>query len=281
MAVTNFIPEIWSARLLHNLDKAHVAVNLVNRNYEGEIRDKGDTVTINTIGPVTINDYVKNQDISDPEELTTSDQKLTITQGKYFNFQVDDIDAVQAAGDMMDTAMSRAAYGLNDVADAYLLTTMANGADVGNVIGSDLAVALNADNVYAQMVALAQKLNEANVPTEGRSVVVPPCVYSLLLLDDRFVKASDGATANKALLNGEVGSVAGMTVCMSNNVLKEGNTYSITASVKYATTFAEQIVKTEAYRMEKRFADAVKGLHVYGAKVTDAKAIAVLKATVA
>ena len=79
MAVTNFIPEIWSARLLHNLDKAHVAVNLVNRNYEGEIRDKGDTVTINTIGPVTINDYVKNQDISDPEELTTSDQKLTIT----------------------------------------------------------------------------------------------------------------------------------------------------------------------------------------------------------
>ena len=47
-----------------------------------------------------------------------------------------------------------------------------------------------------------------------------------------------------------------------------------------AEGYAEQIVSTEAYRMEKRFADAVKGLHVYGAKVTDGKAISVLKAKV-
>ena len=45
-----------------------------------------------------------------------------------------------------------------------------------------------------------------------------------------------------------------------------------------AWTLAEQIVKVEAYRMEKRFADAVKGLHVYGCKVIRPSAMAVLHA---
>ena len=74
--------------------------------------------------------------------------------------------------------------------------------------------------------------------------------------------------------------MAGFTVYMSNNVPNSDGTFSVVASVKSATTFAEQIVSTEAYRMEKRFADAVKGLHVYGAKVTEPKGLAVLKATV-
>ena len=56
--------------------------------------------------------------------------------------------------------------------------------------------------------------------------------------------------------------------------------YSVTAQVADATTYAEQIIKTEAYRLEKRFADGVKGLHVYGAKVTNGKEIAKLLCTV-
>ena len=70
MAITTFIPELWSARLLHQLDKAHIAANLVNRNYEGEIKKQGDTVHINSIGNITIKDYTKASDIAAPEELT-------------------------------------------------------------------------------------------------------------------------------------------------------------------------------------------------------------------
>lgn len=280
MAITTFIPELWSARLLYALDKSHVAANLVNRNYEGQIRQQGDTVHINSIGSVTVDDYTRNTDINDPEELTTTDQTLEINQAKYFNFQIDDVDAAQAAGDMMDTAMGRAAYALNDTSDAYLLGVIAAGADSGNIIGSSTAETLTAENVYQQIVALRTKLDKQNVPNDGRYVVVPPEIYALLLLDDRFVKASDGATANAVLLNGEVGKVAGFTVYMSNNVPYSTDTWSIPASVAYSTTYAEQIVSTEAYRMEKRFADAVKGLHVYGAKVTDGKAVAVLKCKV-
>lgn len=276
MAVTSFIPELWNARLLYALEKSHVAANLVNRNYEGEIRQQGDTVHINSIGAVTVDDYTRNTDIDDPEVLTTTDQTLTIDQAKYFNFQIDDVDAAQTAGDLMDTAMQRAAYALNDAADAFLLQTIAAGVDTNNKIGGSAAIALTAENIYENIVALKTKLDKANVPTTGRYIVVPPEIHALLLLDDRFVKASDGGTANDTLLNGEVGRVAGFTVYMSNNVKFTTDHWEIPASVQTSTTYAEQIVSTEAYRMEKRFADAVKGLHVYGAKVTDGKQIAVL-----
>lgn len=76
MAITSFIPAIWSARLLAHLDNAHVATRFVNRDYEGEIKNAGDTVKINQVGAVTIKDYTKNTDIDDPEALTTSDQTL-------------------------------------------------------------------------------------------------------------------------------------------------------------------------------------------------------------
>lgn len=287
MAVTTFIPELWNARLLYALEKAHVATNLVNRNYEGEISNHGDTVHINTIGAITVKSYTKNTDIDAPETLTTTDQTLVIDQAKYFNFQVDDVDKVQAAGELVDTAMGRAAYALADVSDAYLLGVIAAGAAAGNTIGSAAApVALTKDNVYENIVKLKTKLDKANVPNTGRTIVVPPDVHSLLLLDDRFAK-STATAGQEALINGLVGRIAGFDVYMSNNVKTGTGTdtgktpyFEITAQITDATTYAEQIIKTEAYRMESRFADAVKGLHVYGAKVTDGTKIAKLLASV-
>lgn len=287
MAVTTFIPELWNARLLYALEKAHVATNLVNRNYEGEISNHGDTVHINTIGAITVKSYTKNTDIDAPETLTTTDQTLVIDQAKYFNFQVDDVDKVQAAGELVDTAMGRAAYALADVSDAYLLGVIAAGAAAENTIGSAAApIALTASNVYENIVKLKTKLDKANVPNTGRTIVVPPDVHSLLLLDDRFAK-STATAGQEALINGLVGRIAGFDVYMSNNVKTGTGTdtgktpyFEITAQITDATTYAEQIIKTEAYRMESRFADAVKGLHVYGAKVTDGTKIAKILASV-
>ena len=245
MAVTTFIPELWSARLLYALEKSHVATNLVNRNYEGVIANQGDTVHINSIGAITVKDYTKNTDIAAPDALTTTDQTLVIDQCKYFNFQVDDVDKVQAAGDLIDTAMGRAAYALADTSDAFLLKTIAAGAAAGNTVGSAAApVALTKDNVYENIVKLRTKLDKANVPNTGRTLVVPPEVYALLLIDDRFAKSS-ATSGQDALLNGQVGRVAGFTVFMSNNVKTGtgsdgGHTpyFEITAQVETATTYA-------------------------------------------
>lgn len=289
MAITTFIPQLWSARLLYALEKSHVATNLVNRNYEGQISNQGDTVHINSIGAITVKDYTKNTDMDAPETLATTEQTLVINQAKAFNFQVDDVDRVQAAGDLVDTAMGRAAYALADVSDAYLLAVIAAGADTGNIIGAASApIALTAENVYENIVKLRTKLDKANVPTSGRTIAIPPDVYALLLNDTTHFALAQPVTKDDVVINGMVGRIAGFDVYMSNNIKTGTGTdtgktpyFEVTAQVADACTFAEQIVKTEAYRMEKRFADGVKGLHVYGAKVTNGKEIAKLICSVA
>src|ERR1044071_3169188 len=113
MSLNNFIATIWAARLLMNLNKAHVYAQdgVVNRDYEGDITGGGDTVKINSIGRVTIGSYTKNTNIGDPETLTDAQRSLLIDQQKYFNFQVDDVDKAQAKPSVMDEAMKEAGYG--------------------------------------------------------------------------------------------------------------------------------------------------------------------------
>ena len=284
MALTTFIPELWNARLLNALDKAHVFAGLVNREYEGDIKKQGDTVHINTIGEVTIGTYTKDTDFtSGPQALTATDSTLVINQAKYFNFAVDDIDTAQAAGDIMDKAMQRAAYGLADAADKYLADQLAAAITTanGNQVGTT-AVALTKENVYENIVKMKTILDKANVPTTGRWLVVPPEMVALILQDDRFVKTG-GTMAEDTLANGWVARAVGFDIYESNNcnstTASSTTTYTVTAGDEGACTYAEQISDTEAYRPEKRFADAVKGLHLYGAKVVDPKRLAGLKCT--
>lgn len=288
MSIAKFIPTIWSARLLAHLDKAHVYAALVNRDYEGEIKNFGDKVKINMIGDITIKDYTKGQPIADPEALDGEDTTLEINQAKYFNFAVDDIDQAQTNPKLMDQAMQRAAYGMNDVTDSYLAGLMAVGAvNGGEALGDDTTPLVpTKDTAYDMLVDLATDLTNKNVPTQGRWVVVPAWFHGLLLKDQRFV--GNGTDYNKALIEGgEVGVAAGFAVHLSNNVpatsTKDPETqkvtvskYKIVAGTNAGATFAEQILKTEAYRPEKAFSDAMKGLHVYGAKVVQAKALSVM-----
>lgn len=315
MAVSSFIPTLWSARLMSALEKSHIATNVVNRDYEGIIANVGDKVKINTLSNIAVKTYTKNTPIADADALTTTADTLEIDQAKYFNFAVDDIDKVQAAGDLIDKAMGNAGYQLADVADKFLLSTIAGGAST-----TLTETALTAINIYTKIIELRTALDKANVPTQGRSLVVSPEAYALLLQDARFVSGG-GSQAEATVRNGLVGQVAGFTVYESNNTpvtdgfkvttdasvvagkdyytLSSGNytkvaspttsdianyyerydVFNIIATVASATTYAEQIVKTEAYRPDSAFADAVKGLHVYGAKVVDGTRIAVLPAT--
>lgn len=286
MAFATFIPTIWSARLLAHLDKAHVYANLVNRDYEGEIKNFGDKVKINQIGDITIKNYTKNTDIAAPDAVDGSGQELEIDQAKYFNFAVDDVDNAQSNPKVMDDAMQRAAYGMNDVTDGFLAGLMAVGAiNNGTNLGSDATPLVpTATTAYDMLVDLATDLTEKNVPMAGRWVVVPAWFHGLLLKDQRFV--GNGTDYNKALIEGgEVGVAAGFAVNISNNVpattttsegVKTVSKYKILAGTRAATSYAEQILKTEAYRPEKRFSDAIKGLHVYGAKVVQGKSLSVL-----
>lgn len=281
MAINNFIPEVWSARLLSSLKKSLVFAGpgVANRDYEGDIRQSGDTVRITSISRPTIGDYVKNSTTITPETLTDAQRSLLISQSKYFAFEVDDIDMRQAAngGALMNEAASEAAYGLADVADQYV-AGLYTAVQAANAI-STTAITDPAKAVKG-LLDLKTKLDVANVPTQGRYVVVPPWYLNLLLQSDLFARV-DASGTSEGLRNGTVGRAWGFDVMMSNNcVLITGDDYAVMAGVPGAISFAEQIVKVEAYRPESAFSDALKGLHLYGAKVVRPDALAVLTASV-
>ncbi|MFB4320666.1 P22 phage major capsid protein family protein [Actinomadura sp. 21ATH] len=281
MAVDTFIPEVWNAELLVSLKKRYVfgQTDVINRDYEGDISEYGDTVHIGSLAAPTIATYTKNSTVINPQTLTTTDQTLVIDQSKYFAFEVDDIDARQVRddGQLMSKAAMEAADGLRDVADLYLATLMTTNA--GNVLtAGDVATA---DAAYKVVLALRLKLDKAKVPAEGRFLIVSPEFYAVILQDARFIDASQYGSTD-GIRNGEVGRISGFSVLVSLNLPAgtagtppEVSNFAI-AGHRMATTFAEQINKTEAYRPESSFSDALKGLHLYGARVVRPEALAVM-----
>ncbi|PAE96769.1 P22 phage major capsid protein family protein [Shouchella clausii] len=281
MSLDNFIPTIWSARLLQALRATLVFAqpNIINRDYQGEITAAGDTVKINTVGDVTIGDYTKSS-MGDPEELDDETRTLKITEAKYFNFQVDDIDKAQQTPKIMGQAMQNAAYGLARSADSFVSSHYV---DAGIALGSDASPweIIKPSEAYEMLVDLSVALDENNVPIEGRFVVVPPWYEGLMLKDDRFVKGGTLNSENR-LLNGQIGAGAGFNILKSNTVPSIGESEGVVANTKViaghniAWSYAEQINQTEAYRPHNRFSDALKGLHTYGAKVVRPESLAVL-----
>ncbi|MCI3271018.1 P22 phage major capsid protein family protein [Streptomyces cylindrosporus] len=281
MAVDTFIPEVWSADLLVALRGAQVfgQAGVINRNYEGEISSYGDTVHIGSLGRPTISTYTKNSTSIDPQTLTTTDQTLLIDQSKYFAFEVDDVDARQArdGGRLLTQSADEAAFGVADVVDLFLASLMTTNA--GNVVTAGDAA--TPDAAYKIVLALKLKLDKAKVPTSGRFIIISPEFYALILQDNRFIDAA-AYGSNTALINGEVGRILGFQVMTSMN-LPQGTAGTapevsnfVVAGHGMATTFAEQISKVEAYRPQSSFSDAIKGLHLYGAKVVRPEALAVM-----
>ena len=122
MAITNFIPTIWSETLHSELNKNFVAVNHCNRDFEGEIKNKGSVVNICGIGDINIDDYTANTDMTNPQELDDSVTKLEINRAKFFNFQIDDVNKAQSSPKLMEAAMQKAAEAIANEADKYVLS---------------------------------------------------------------------------------------------------------------------------------------------------------------
>ena len=274
MAISTFVPPIWEARLLEHLDKALVYGNLVNRDYEGDIRNQGDTVKINQIGDITVNNYTKGSNIT-YESVDGTPTTLAIDQAKYFAFKVEDIDQVQANVNLVDGAMARASYALRDVVDKHIA---AHYTDVTNTIGDDTTPEsiTSANKAYEALVDLRTALDEKNVQSTGRFVVVPPAFYAYMLKDSRFVAAGTSKT-DSVLANGFIGQAAGFDIYQSNNVPNTEDTlYKVMGGTRQGISYAQQILSTEALRLEGTFSDAVRGQLVYGSVTVQPKALAVL-----
>jgi len=279
VAITRFKPEIWTAILLSSLKKNHVFAqpNVVNRDYEGEIKQVGDTVKITSISRPTIGKYTENSTTLSYETLTDAQRNLKITEANYFAFQLDDVDAVQAKGSVMPEALNEATFGLRDEVDQYIAGLYTD-VPAANKVAAGAAVACTAGDptaVYDDvLVELAVKLDEANVPSDGRWVALAPWMHGRLMKDDRFIDASKSGNT-MALRSGYVGDACGFSILKSNNVpLVETDNYSVLAGHRMAISFAEQINDVEAFRSQESFADRMRGLHTWGCKVIRPEALA-------
>ena len=277
MSLNYFIPTVWSETLYRALDKEYVAVKNCTRQFEGDIRNVGDTVKIVGISPVTVFDYTKNTDMLPPAVLSDNERLLTVDRAKAFNFAVDDIDRAQALPALMKEAMRLAASAHADEADKYIfsLYTGIGSSNTQTVSG------LTSAGVVDMLLTARQKLLEQNVPGNEEIILeVPPAVASKIIKAKIVTDTNNSAALDK----GCIGSFLGFKIFVSNNVANErsgGDTiYKCYARTKRAIAFAEQINEVEAYRPELRFADAVKGLHLYGAKIVYPQEIILLNISV-
>ena len=280
MSVTKFRPEIWSPVLLVALRQALVYSAFTNRDYEGEIASYGDTVRITSVNRPTINSYTPNSTVITPEVPNDSQRTLVVDQADYFAFAVDDVDQRQARGNVIPQLMDEAAFAEAVKIDQYLSSFYTSIQSANQVGAVSITASTGANDFYDKvLVPLKIKLDQANVPTQGRRVAISPAAHGLLLRDTRFV-ANAANNIQSALMTGAVGQAAGFDILVSNQTPTTGSDSVVIAGNDRALTFASQISQVEAYRPQTSFSDAVKGLFVYGAKVIRPDSLASANVTI-
>lgn len=283
MALDALIPEIWSTNLQANLDASLVALNLVNRDYEGEIQRAGDTVRIHRLGNVTVVDYARNTDLPAPEIMSVTEQVLVVDQQKAIHIFVDDIDEAQSNIKQLDERFTRrAAFALAEVIDKFIFAKYVD-APASNTIGTDDSpVTLTTSNIYSTFTKARRLLAEKNVNTNNLVAFVSPTEVDIMTQTGSLRETELG---DEFFRQGFTGfSFAGFRIFETNNLSVVPNSASPPVNVRNvifgtrdAITFAQQITRVEPYRYPFRFGDAVKALNVYGAKTIEPNALGVIK----
>ena len=272
MATANFIPQIWSAALLHEFQQAAVLAALTNRSYQGDAQ-VGNAVKITTAVPVEVKDYGTTRKTS-PDAVTTTQVTLQINQERAFDIRIDDIDRQQAAGSMGEFAFS-GAQGLVSDADKWIAAQLIAGA------GSKKtgAVPDNGEAVWNIVRDLRTVLNKENVPASGQVLVVNPDFEALLLGFNSKVTAVElAAETPNGMRDAYVGRILGFDTYRTSH-LPISNRPQAVAFHKSAYGFVNSITTVEAMRDADSFSDRLRGLNVYGGVAIRPSAIASFTAT--
>ena len=243
----------------------------------------GNTVKVPSWGTdITIKDYSRTGDLDAPETFTITTQDLVIDQEKYFNFGVEDLDAAQMRSSVIDRASQTASYKMGQTLDAYVAGLINGIAD--NQFGlRKTAAALNLA-VTSEVKEWAMK---QGLPISSLVCVTTPNVIKqidsgrisgtygdIIRADATFRGTSEDAGQGA----GYWGTVNGLPIYASNDdTLTDTKSTSAESDDVHKwwifprdrLSLIVQVNKTEAYRPEKRFMDAVKGLVNYGGKILD------------
>lgn len=270
---SEFVPEIWSTILNSNFDNTSVMDSCVNKKYEGEIKNAGDTVHIQTFGNVTVKDY-SDEDIT-YEMPNNESATLTLDQKSYFAINVPDIEAVQSNVDLITGYTNRAKSAIALKKDTFLLGKHADVPE-SNIVEAT-GYTLDKDTIYSKFVELAKILKNNNaVDSTGRNMwcVINPEVEATLIQAPEFCHASQ--MGDQTLREGAIAKIAGMDILVCTNLQPVAEKIYVMAGITDSISYAGQVAKLEDIRFEKRFGTGIRGLYVYGALTVNPNQLAKL-----
>jgi hypothetical protein len=181
----------------------------------------------------------------------------------------------------MDAAMSDAAYRIADTIDQYIagLYAQADAPSVSTYVGaSGTNISISSGNVMLTLSYAQRYLTERNVPTNGRWMVIPPWLHQKLVLNETGVVSATAVPKIRddgVIINGYVGTAMGFELFVSNNVscASAAGQYRVLCGDNSAISYGGQVSEVEVLRLQDYFANAARGLYIYGAKVTRSEAL--------
>lgn len=239
-----FIPTLWSGKLMKKFYETTLFGAIANTDWEGEIRNFGDTVIINTVPDVVVNDYKAGQqlvyDIPNAETFT-----LTIDKGKYFAINIEDIAKKQSQIPFQDLVASDAAHKMKEAIDRDVIystffdpatgTFKSHDKGIGAMhsanfgdgagaksgafnLGTDAApVQLTPENILNHITMLGSVLDENNVPEEGRYLVISP-YDRYMLMNSPLTQANIMGDSQSVLRNGRIGRIERFDIYVSHSI---------------------------------------------------------------
>lgn len=307
----SFIPTLWSGKLLAKFYQNTMMSEIFNTDYEGELKNQGDTIRIRLAPSINISNYTAGMNLN-YEVPTPIFQDMQVNQGKYFGVQVNDVLAQQADMNLMNMFTEDAAKQLkisieNEVFFNNFVTEGPDAANEGGTagaisasydLGTDTTVISQGtpENVLNTILRMSSVLDEQNVPEDGRWLVMSPFDRHLLMQSSLAQAYFSGDQAS-TIRTGKVGMIDRFTVYVSNLLprgaagralvsgLDDPSTGAVlsnaklrrtmVAGTKHAASFAMTVSKTEPLRNQTDFGDIVRGLAVYGRKVVKPEALVV------
>jgi hypothetical protein len=278
----NWSPVIYSKKVLKFFRTLSVVEEITNTDYEGEIKNEGDTVKIIKEPVVTVTAYKRGQKV-EPQFLSDEELTLVVDQAFKFSFPCEDIEKAHSHINWAALAQNSGAYALKNNYDQNILQYMFDNATTNagvGVDGTEVSVGYGTVNDFSPMNYVARfkrLLDENDVPEVGRFFVAPPSFYEMLVSEDgKLVDIQTTGDPESALRNTKIGyrNLHGFIMLQSNNLPTDtsGDPVVLAGHVS-ATATATTILFSESFRSPDYFGDIFRGLHVFGRKVLRPEAL--------
>lgn len=260
------IPELWAKEIQENRVNNLVMWALIDGRLSSEISQKGDTLHLNFLDEIT-DDTSVNSPVSGLtiDGLDTDQVDLIIDRYIRKVLGVHDVLKAQSAYEFRAPYTARLGRYLDRALDEEVMRKAVAGA------GSTISVTGNTNKTlaFADVVNAAAKLDAANVPVEGRAIVINGYGLGDLRQVPEFTAFKE--TGESGLVKGTtglVGEIYGMKVYVSNAVSTTGGNYNFLMLHRSAVIGAVQSVPSfESDRDKVDGVDFIAGAQLWGVKV--------------